>query len=67
MSDVSKADQFRVKRQADYASIQEFMDLVMSVDPEAEFVLNGTANRILKFGGVVLFSDGSTYRMGLNG
>lgn len=57
---MTKAEEFRAKRLPDYKDTGEFFKVMLSVDPEAILAVAGG-------GGVqVLFSDGSSYRIGLH-
>ena len=57
---MTKADEFKAKRQPDYADTIEWINLVLSIDPDAYARRNEAGNV------QVVFSDGSTYVVGLN-
>lgn len=60
MTKRTKADEFKAKRQADYADPHQFFGLVLGVDPNA--VCEARDGRV-----VIIFSDDSTYILGNNG
>lgn len=54
------ADQFKARRKADYADAHELFGIVMDIDQHANCLMrDGRA--------VIMFSDGSEYKMGDNG
>lgn len=57
---MTKADEFKARRKADYADMQEYFDLVLSVDPKC-YVRRNMANNA-----EIVFIDGSTYVIGTN-
>lgn len=53
---MTKAEEFRSKRKADYASPAEFFNLILSIDPNAYAESSD-------LGPVIHFTDGSIHRM----
>lgn len=54
---MTKAEQWRKERKAQYKDIAEYMAAIGRLDPECKF-------KKTDLGAVIIFSDGSQHRMG---